>query len=360
VGPTIAPNGSGQKIEISEHKQRSRFAFEKEHNVAWYKLVIKTSGHLSFDIIPTKKDDDYDFMLFKAGPKTNFCDSLQRYHLKPERACISRDKETIEGKTGLSFKAKKELVKEGVGDAFVTPIFVTKGEEYYLVLDNVYDNGDGHAINFFFEEPAKIRGIITDENNKPVSADITLTNAKGDTIQVSKSNKDGVYEMDPYLRRGFKYSLNFYNDSTFIYTKNIALKDTAELKNIRTILPYLKKGKKYSVGAINFKGGLTEYIPQAVPAMENLYRLMRRNKNLKIKIIGHSNGHDFMSQTAIIKFTTDRAVTIQQYLTKKGIDISRIQVDGVGDKEMLFPDYMHATLEQQEQNRRVEVLVLEY
>ena len=63
-GKTIAPKGYGEIREISQAKQKTNFAFEKEHNSAWYKLIINVSGELTMNVIPTKADDDYDFMLF--------------------------------------------------------------------------------------------------------------------------------------------------------------------------------------------------------------------------------------------------------------------------------------------------------
>ncbi len=358
VNKTIPPEGQGTKQEISEHKQRTKYAFEKEHHSAWYKLIINTNGHLCLNITPSKKEDDYDFMLFK-GAANGFCDSLSSHRIKPVRACISRDKEDLDGKTGMSYKGRKEFVNEGVGDAYVTPIYVTKGEIYYLVLDNVYEKGEGHSIQFYFEEPVKIKGVILDEKNKPLIAEIALTNPIGDTVFQTKSNMDGTYEFDAPLRRNQNYSLNFYNDSTFIFTKNLTLKDSSSLKDIRTLLPYLRKGLKYSVGSINFKPGLTEYLPQALPSINNLYKLLKKNKNLKIKIIGHSNGRGFESEKSILAFTNSRAERISGYLLNKGIDNSRVYTEGRGDKEMLFK-LPGATEEQQEQNRRVEVLVLEF
>lgn len=121
IGKTIAPLGPGDKQEISTRKNNSKYVFEKEHHSAWYKLVIAANGSLVFDIIPGKLTDDYDFVLFKAS-RSNFCDSLADCAIKPVRSCISRDKEDIKGKTGLNSRAKKELVKEGVGDAYATSI----------------------------------------------------------------------------------------------------------------------------------------------------------------------------------------------------------------------------------------------
>ncbi len=357
VGKTIAPMGAGVRNEIGTSKVRGRYVFDKEHHVAWYKLVIATNGNLIFDIIPTKASDDYDFILFKAGKK--FCDSLHNFHIKPLRACISRDKEDIYGHTGLSLTAKKELVNEGVGDAYSKYITVTKGEEYYLVLDNVYEEGDGHTIQFAFVEPVKMQGIIKDEDNKPVEAEITLVDQKGDTVLTDRSNKEGVYSFIAPLKRNVNYNLNFYNEKSFSFTKAVEISDTVELKQLSLVLPKLKKGGKYSVGSINFYPGETKYLPRSIPAMMNLYKLLKKNEQLKIMIIGHSNGRDMLGEVGVINFTKDRATSIKNFLAQKGIAANRIVIDGKGDHEMLFqlPD---ATIKQQEMNRRVEVMVVEY
>lgn len=357
VNKTIPPMGHGEKQEISEHKQRTKYAFDKEHHSAWYKLVINSSGHFCFNITPSKKEDDYDFMLFK-GTANSFCDSLGSHRIKPVRACISRDKEDLEGKTGMSYKGKKEFVNEGVGDAYVAPLFVTKGEVYYLVLDNVYDKGEGHSIQFYFEEPVKIKGVILDEKNKPIVAEIALTNTKGDTVELSKSNVDGSYEINTYMRAKMNYVLNFYNDSSFTFSKNIFLKDTGELKNIRTVLPQLRKGVKRPIGSINFYGGSPQPIPNAIPSMNNLHKLMTKNTNLIIQIEGHTNGCTFGQKDAQI-LSEQRSLKIKEFLIKKGIKSDRIKTIGKGCKEMLFPLDEKTTLEQQEANRRVEILVLE-
>lgn len=358
VNKTISPKGNGDKQEISEQKQKTKYAFDKEHNSAWYKLIIKSNGHLCFNITPSKKDDDYDFMLFKGTDKT-FCDSLLNHKIKPVRACISRDKEDLEGKTGMGYKGKKELVKEGIGDAFVSPLYVTKGEIYYLVLDNVYENGEGHSIQFFFEEPVKIKGVILDEKNKPLVAEIALTNVKGDTVEISKSNSDGSYEINTYLRAKTNYVLNFYNDSSFTFSKNVFLKDSAELKNIRTILPQLRKGVKRPIGTINFYPGSPYPTPNAIPSINNLYKLMSKNSNLSIQIEGHTNGCSMGKKDAQV-LSEQRALKIKESLLKKGIKGDRIKTVGKGCNEMLFPLDDKTTLEQQELNRRVEVLVLEF
>lgn len=356
VGKTIAPQGPGSKNEIGTGKLKGKYFFEKEHHTAWYKLQIMRDGSLVFDLIPVKASDDYDFMLFRAG--NNFCDSLHNYRIEPTRSCISRDREDVYGRTGLSLLAKNEFVKEGVGDAYCKAVKVSKGETYYLVVDNVYDKGDGHVIKFSFAELVKVQGVLKDEEQKPVEADVTLVDQTGDTIVKARSGADGIYKFLAPVKPGSSYNLNFYNDKSFSFSKGFELKDTAELKNLSMILPKLKKGKKYSVGSINFYPGETTYLPRAVPAIMNLYKLLKKNEQLKIMIIGHSNGRDKPDEDYIINFTKGRAMSIKGFLVKKGIDPDRIEIDGKGDHEMLFP--LTGTLTQQEMNRRVEVMVLEY
>ena len=357
-GKTIPPSGFGAVKEISPAKQNSPYAFEKEHNSSWHKLIINSSGELTFNVIPSKADDDYDFMVFKSG-KNNFCDSLQKHKLKPLRACISRDIEELNGKTGLNHKSQNEFVKHGVGPAYCKSISVKKGEVYFLVLDNVHEKGEGYVLEVEISQPVTISGKVTNETNQPIKVEIALTNQKGDTILLDKTNEDGTYSFIAPITKNQSYNLNFYNDSSFSFTKSFTLEDTLKLKVLKTILPKLKKGNKYSIGSINFIGGSVQYLPQALPSMNNLAKLLKKNKDLKIKIIGHSNGRDMMGEKGIMEFTKGRANTIKNYLSIQGIDEKRIEIEGKGDHEMLFK-LPQANSEQQEQNRRVEILVLEY
>lgn len=357
-GKTISPKGYGEMKEISPLKQNSTYAFEKEHNSSWHKLMINTTGELTFNVIPSKANDDYDFMLFKSS-KNDFCDSLQKHKLKPLRACISRDKEELNGKTGLNLKSPNEFVKHGVGPAYCKSITVKKGEIYFLVLDNVHDKGGGYTLELEISQPITIAGIVTNENNKPIKTEIALTNQKGDTILLENTKDDGTYSFIAPIIKNQPYNLNFYNDSSFSFTKSFTLADTLKLKILKTILPKLKKGNKYSIGSINFIGGSVQYLPQALPSMNNLAKLLKKNKDLKIKIIGHSNGRDMQDEKGIMAFTKGRANTIKNYLAIQGIDEKRIEIEGKGDHEMLFK-LPQANNEQQEQNRRVEILVLEY
>ena len=101
-----------------------------------------------------------------------------------------------------------------------------------------------------------------------------------------------------------------------------------------------------------------QYLPRAVPSIYNLYKLLKKNSSLRIKIIGHSNGRDMMDEKGIVAFTKGRATSIRNYLAIQGVDEKRIEIDGKGDHEMLFKS--PTTENEQEQNRRVEIMVLDF
>jgi outer membrane protein OmpA-like peptidoglycan-associated protein len=349
VGPTIAPLNAGESNEISQPKQKTPFSFDKEHHSAWYKLLIASDGNLVFDVVPVSNKDDYDFVLFKAG-KTNFCDSLKTNPIKPIRACISRNKKELQGITGMRFNHSKELINEGVGDAFVKPLPVKVGDVYYLVLDNVYKNGAGHSIKFSFEEQFIMKGEVKNEEGMPLIADVTITNLKGDTVEKTQSNKEGNFSLDMILKKDVNYNINIFADNSFFYSQPFSTKTKDSLKNLKAILPKLKKGDKYTVGNINFEADSDRHLKTATPAITNLYKLLKLNPDLEILVVGHTNGCDSKINYSQ-KLSERRALAITNILIAE-----RLSSSGKGCSEMLFsekgPEW------QQSLNRRVEIMVL--
>jgi outer membrane protein OmpA-like peptidoglycan-associated protein len=354
VGPVMSPKGAG-KSEISTTRN-GPMSFDEEHHSAWYKLLAAADGTLSMEIIPLKEEDDYDFMLFKSAGK-NFCDSLSGYELKPLRACLSRNKSKPPFITGMKLTAKKETVKKGPGEQFVKSIEVKKGEVYYLVLDNVHDDGGGFTLSFFFEGIVNISGIVKDENNVPLKASISLVGPAGDTVQQAVSNSSGFFRLESVIRKGTVYTLNFSNDKTFFDSREVTLntpKDT--LKNLSVVLPHLKKGGKYTIRNINFYPGVSVLLPSGAVMTNNLYRLMKKNESLKILIVGHVNGCS--SDTFGQGLSERRAATVKNYLVKRGINGDRMSTEGRNCAEMLFPNPVAEW--QASLNRRVEIKVLEF
>jgi outer membrane protein OmpA-like peptidoglycan-associated protein len=364
-GFTQAPEGFGKIQEIRAKSNTSKTAFEKEHHTAWYLLEFNISGELVFEITPKDKKDDYDFLLYPYKDSTTCADILAE-RTKPVRSNLSRNDTSNLSITGLSINAKNEFNGKGVGVQFSKSIGVKADEKYVLVLDNVYDAGSGHKLSFAFIKEVSIAGQVINDEGKPLVAEVTLYDNKG--LEVNKTNSDakGEYKMTTTIVENTDYSLNFTADNSFvgaeiINTKN--LKDSNRFVNIKTILPQLKKGKKYKVGNLNFWGGSPNLIPRSTPSLISLYHLMRKNKNMKIQIEGHVNGVELngakiTSQTkeGYQLLSDQRTETVFNYLKEKGIDEKRMSKIGYSDLYMLFPKPINEY--EQEANRRVEIKVI--
>lgn len=363
-GFTQAPQGFGDVQEIKAGAKTIKSAFEKEHNTAWYLVEIKgDGGELVFDIIPKNASDDYDFLLFPYKDSLT-CNNIIAEKIKPLRGNLSRNDTNNKGITGLTSTVSHEFNGKGVGAQYSKSIIVRNGDRFLLVLDNVYEAGKGHKIEFSFSKQITIEGQVINEDGKALQAEVTLYDDKGMELMKTQSTSEGTYKMMPTITEHVDYTLTITADSFFLGTETIntdKIKDERALVNIKTILPKLKKGGKYKLGNLNFWGDSHVLIPRSAPSMNYLYLLMKKNKNMKIQIEGHVNGQSNWSGAAQGEsnwqgLSERRADTVFQYLKGKGIDEKRMSKIGYAAKYMLFPKAMNSY--EGEANRRVEIKVI--
>ena len=223
-----------------------------------------------------------------------------------------------------------------------------------------------------------INGIVVNEKKQPLVAEISLNDKNGNEVKTATSDKDGKYNIKAIVKKKEDYSLVFFNDSSFVSSKVInATNARKPYKNLKTILPILKDGTKYTLENLNFEGDTSQLIAASISSLEALYKLMKKNKSLIIQIEGHVNYPSYMPNPKLHKhksrryvppemnayefnqwLSNERAKMIYKYLTNKGIKEKRMTTIGFGATKMLFPD---ATSESEmAQNRRVEINVISY
>jgi len=305
-GPTIAPIGFGAVQEMRGKNKKNCFGFEHEHNSAWYYFDVAFNGNLLLEIIPVDSANDYDFMIFKYTD-SSFCDMLAKQKITPVRSNISRSGKGEICSTGLSAFGKANLVHAGPGETFSKPLEVQKGERYYLVLDNVYPNGLGHTIRLGYEKVVQLGGVVLNEENKPIRADVVLEDSQGKEVKKTKSDSEGKYSMDASLWSKNSYTLSFFNDSSFVNSKALSAdlleKTNYKINDIKIVLPKLRGGKKYILGGINFYGGSPVLLQQSYSSVYSLSKLMKKNKKMTIRIEGHIKGQVYFLGSNRIKQT---------------------------------------------------------
>lgn len=359
-GKTLAPQGYGKVQELKAKSKTDKLSFEVEHNTAWYLLNPSFDGELIFDIIPTDSSNDYDFLVYKYTD-SSFCGDILTKKIQPIRSNLSRVNLQYKGLTGLSVDSQSDFVSEGKGDAYSKSLLVKKGEKYILVLDNVYPNGNGHLIKFNYIKRVVVSGKVVDKDSIPLKADVVLSDNEGKTVRQIKTNDDGTYKMDI----GFKEDLNYYvvvsTDSSFTATEILntrkLVSNTNKFTDIHTVLAKLKKGEKYRMQSLNFEGGTDVLLNESLSSLFSLYMLMKKNKNMVIRIEGHVNGPGVpVNDPDNQKLSTLRAQKVYDYLVNKGISKERIGVIGFSNRNMLYPKPINEF--QNSANRRVEINVI--
>ena len=364
-----APISAGLFNEISSYKG-DVYYFNKEHNTVWYSFIADQDAILSFTITPDKSTDDYDFILFEC-PLTDCCTGIKNKKLKPIRTNISRTKVLADGITGLNDIASKKYVHEGKGDNFSKSVKLIEGTMYLLLLDNVYGGKGGHKINMQYNAiddtkekfgDAKLNlKIVEKDSNQLIDANITIikfdNNYNTDTI--SKKNTSSLsfpLNIDDFYTIKITKKNYLYKEVSFKVGPNDTLiSETVELTKIMI-------GSSFALKNLYFVGGTAQFTGKFKNTLIKLQRILRDNPSLKIMIRGHVNRpsgfYKRKSEEHYNQLSIARAKAVYDYLIKRGISKIRLQYQGVGYAEMLYPD---AKLKSEmQQNRRVEIVVTDF
>jgi|AntAceMinimDraft_17_1070374.scaffolds.fasta_scaffold01455_4 outer membrane protein OmpA-like peptidoglycan-associated protein len=383
-GPTNAPDGFGDVMEVTSNK-KSSFCFEKEHNTVWYKFTVTHDCDLTYDIIPVDINDDYDFVLYKYTDK-DFCNLIKSKQINPVRTNISRNDKKTESKTGLSMTGNKKFVHYGTGPCYSKFLKVKKREIYYLVVDNVYENGKGHTLNIKYRNCSDT-GILQhnkknkkhliakkDKNKSEITLNINavdkesgkLINARIDIIDIekeklelpdSKVNFENVSSCFTTIKPLGTYIIYISAKGYFNYTKRIYTSNKQKDISIKAELDKIKTGKNIILDNILFYGNSDKFLAYSYTALKQLLNFLNNNKNVNIEIQGHVNGpdkgHDYHFQLSL-----DRAKAVYNYLLQNGVGDERIKYKGFANNRMIYPSPVNER--QAEMNRRVEIMVLSY
>lgn len=111
--------------------------------------------------------------------------------------------------------------------------------------------------------------------------------------------------------------------------------------------------RTYIITNLFFAFNETRILPTSGPALMELYEMLKENPTMRVRLIGHTDS--IGSDENNMKLSKGRAESIRQNMIRRGIDASRIEIDGRGESE---PIATNETEEGRAQNRRVEMQVL--
>jgi outer membrane protein OmpA-like peptidoglycan-associated protein len=371
VGPVYSPKGFGNKLEIFGYELGDPYFIQREHNTVWYKFTVPYDCIFTFDLIPNRKDDDFDFLLFLYdGP--NFCQDIADGKKIPIRTNISRKNIEVEGQTGLREGAVDEYVPSGPGDSYSRALRARKGQTYYLLVDNPFRENEGHTIYLHYkrlnpppgegeEEPEaeyeiplrKVRITVTDKlSGERIASNIFVDNLP-DSVP-SKYPAISQITLDVLSYR--TYDINVIKKGYLLHSEEFIPKNDS-LYTIDIPLKPMEKGDKINLENIKFESDKAEILAKSRPALDKLKEFLLENEGVSIEIQGHVNGEAKRNKRKYRKLSESRAKAIYKSLLDAGIDKSRLSYHGFGNTRMIYPNPVNNR--QAEANRRVEAEITE-
>ncbi len=249
----------------------------------------------------------------------------------------------------------------------------TKEEEITMIVDNqgkkayyssMMENGYGFQDIYMFDLPeaakpamvSYIRGTVFDSITKhPLAASIKLLDPfTGDTVISSNANyNDGNYFL--VIPAGKQYAMNVERNGYLFYSAHFNLEGESNyidpfIKDIP--LKPIKEGESIILRNIFFATDSFNLLPESRAELDQLMRLLAKNKGLHIEISGHTD--NVGGEQYNLDLSAKRAKSVFDHLVATGIDPSRLRYRGYGFSK---PIADNATEQGRALNRRTEIVV---
>ncbi|WP_343748994.1 OmpA family protein [Fluviicola sp.] len=112
-------------------------------------------------------------------------------------------------------------------------------------------------------------------------------------------------------------------------------------------------GSTFSFNNLQFETAKADLKPGSYPVLKNLVEIMKRKKDLKIQISGHTDSDGDAAANQLL--SQKRAEAVRNYLISQGIDAGRMTAKGFGEDQ---PIADNATPQGKAKNRRTEISIL--
>jgi len=200
----------------------------------------------------------------------------------------------------------------------------------------------------------KVRDIVT---KRPLQTTVRLENQpfKADQFQAQETGESGESMFCLQLNRNYAFKVSepgylFY--SKFLNQGKVNSLTEPELLDIE--LQPIEIGAEVQLYSIYYETDSFRILPQSEPELQNLVSFLKNNSELKIEIQGHTDSSGNAENNKLL--SERRAKSVADYLTSKGIKISRLKSGGYGDK---VPIASNETAEGRMLNRRTTIKIIE-
>jgi hypothetical protein len=224
----------------------------------------------------------------------------------------------------------------------------SKGKDIFSF--NLYESARPDPVSY-------MKGKVYDkETGRLLKADYELINLSTGKIAM-KNITDDSGNFLVCLPSGYNYGINVSKPGYLFYSENFmfeGMHTAAEPYIKKIILNPAKVGEKMLLANVFYEIDSWDLKKESISELDNLVSLLSENKNLAMEIGGYtdSTGSDQYNKVLSEK----RAMSVVNYLIRKGISADRLRFMGYGNTSPLGNN---VTVEGRKLNRRTEAKIIE-
>lgn len=203
-----------------------------------------------------------------------------------------------------------------------------------------------------------VKGKVFDsKTKKPVGALFELIDLSTSKTVLESESNIGNGEFLVCLTANKNYALNVSKNGYLFYSENFSLKDVVADINkpfqMDVPLQPIDTGMAVELKNVFFETAKYDLKPESVVELDKLVSFMKKNKNLKIEIAGHTDNVGDKKTNQLL--SQNRAKSVYEYLIKKSIEAERLSFKGYGDSK---PKVENNSDINRAKNRRTEFKVI--
>lgn len=201
---------------------------------------------------------------------------------------------------------------------------------------------------------APVKVLVKGFNGKPYSNDkVLFVGQKSKQTYSGVTNALGQFTVQLPCDEIYDIRIQSIGDEIEYNTLEIpAVKPGEFFEEAELVIEY-DPGTVFSFTNLQFETGKSDLKTNSYAHLKNLVEIMKRKKDLKIQISGHTDSDGEVNANQVL--SQKRAESVKAYLISQGIDANRIIAKGFGESK---PIADNNTPQGKAQNRRTEISIL--
>lgn len=196
-----------------------------------------------------------------------------------------------------------------------------------------------------------LKGTVYNAKTKqPVQASISYVD-QGDSLHLTTSSS-GNYRIALSNGPSHQFTVQAKGYITLATSVNGPEPDGTAPAIQDFYLTPLAAGESFRLDNIYFETSQFTLLPESFPELDRLVETLTQNPSLQIRVEGHTDSAGDFDKNLLL--SKNRALSVKDYLVKKGIDESRIEIQGYGATR---PASQGKSELEKQKNRRVEIVI---